>query len=114
VNIRDNRVYLRKRCATHGSFEALVYSDAAMYRDIQRFNKPGTLPLATQTEVHDGCPLDCGLCPDHKQHACLGLIEVNTACGPYRKSLLPADRGAGGLDRGCRCAGRATWPAWPA
>ena len=34
-----------------------------------RFNKPGTLPLATQTEVHDGCPLDCGLCPDHKQHA---------------------------------------------
>ncbi|MGH9213882.1 MAG: radical SAM protein [Acidimicrobiales bacterium] len=80
VNVRDNRVYLRKRCAEHGSFEALVYSDAAMYVDIQRFNKPGTLPLATQTEVRDGCPLDCGLCPDHKQHACLGIIEVNTAC----------------------------------
>jgi hypothetical protein len=80
VNVRDGRVYLRKRCPTHGSFEALVYSDAEMYLDIQRFNKPGTLPLQTQTEVHDGCPLDCGLCPDHKQHACLGLIEVNTAC----------------------------------
>ncbi len=47
---------------------------------MQRFNKPGTLPLQTQTEVRDGCPLDCGLCPDHKQHACLGIIEVNTAC----------------------------------
>ena len=46
----------------------------------QRYNKPGTLPLQSQTEVRDGCPLDCGLCPDHKQHACLGLIEVNTAC----------------------------------
>src|ERR671918_319598 len=80
VNVRDGRVYLRKRCTEHGSFEALVYSDAGMYMDSQRFNKPGTLPLQTQTEVHDGCPLDCGLCPDHKQHACLGLIEVNTAC----------------------------------
>ncbi|CAN5866677.1 hypothetical protein BH23ACT12_BH23ACT12_03290 [soil metagenome] len=45
-----------------------------------RFNKPGTIPLATQTEVVDGCPLDCGLCPDHKQHACLGIIEVNSGC----------------------------------
>jgi 7,8-dihydro-6-hydroxymethylpterin dimethyltransferase len=80
VNVRDGRVYLRKRCADRGSFEALVYSDAEMYLDSQRFNKPGTLPLATQTEVRDGCPLDCGLCPDHKQHACLGIIEVNTAC----------------------------------
>ena len=80
VNVRDGRVYLRKRCTEHGSFEALVYSDAQMYLDSQRFNKPGTLPLATQTDVRDGCPLDCGLCPDHKQHACLGIIEVNTAC----------------------------------
>ncbi|MFP3899734.1 MAG: radical SAM protein [Acidimicrobiia bacterium] len=80
VNIRDDKVFLRKRCGDHGTFEALVYGDAEMYVDIQRFNKPGTIPLQTQTEVHDGCPLDCGLCPDHKQHACLGIIEVNTAC----------------------------------
>ena len=45
-----------------------------------RFNKPGTIPLTFQTEVKDGCPSDCGLCPEHKQHACLGIIEVNTAC----------------------------------
>src|SRR5205823_4666640 len=61
-------------------FEALLYSDAEMYFDSLRFNKPGTIPLETQTEVKDGCPLDCGLCPEHKQHACLGIIEVNTAC----------------------------------
>jgi uncharacterized radical SAM superfamily Fe-S cluster-containing enzyme len=80
VNIRAGKVYLRKRCRHHGSFEALLYGDAEMYVDIQRFNKPGTIPLRTQTEIRDGCPLDCGLCPDHKQHACLGIIEVNTAC----------------------------------
>ncbi|WP_343575054.1 radical SAM protein [Mycobacterium sp.] len=80
VNIRDGKVYLRKRCREHGSFEALVYGDAEMYMDTARFNKPGTLPLQFQTEIRDGCPSDCGLCPDHKQHACLGLIEVNSHC----------------------------------
>jgi len=80
VNVRDNKVFLRKRCGEHGTFEALLYSDAEMYFSSLRFNKPGTIPLEFQTEIVDGCPLDCGLCPDHKQHACLGIIEVNTAC----------------------------------
>lgn len=80
VNVRDDRVYLRKRCPAHGEFEALVYGDAQMYLASLRFNKPGTYPLRTQTEVRDGCPLDRGLCPDHKQHACLGVIEVNSNC----------------------------------
>jgi uncharacterized radical SAM superfamily Fe-S cluster-containing enzyme len=80
VNIRAGRVYLRKRCREHGWFEALVYGDAQMYLDSARFNKPGTIPLTFQTEVKDGCPSDCGLCPEHKQHACLGIIEVNTGC----------------------------------
>ncbi|MGQ0482448.1 MAG: radical SAM protein [Pseudonocardia sp.] len=80
VNIRDSKVYLRKRCREHGPFEALVYGDAQAYLGSMRFNKPGTIPLSFQTEVKDGCPSDCGLCPEHKQHACLGLIEVNTNC----------------------------------
>jgi 7,8-dihydro-6-hydroxymethylpterin dimethyltransferase len=80
VNARGGKVYLRKRCAEHGAFEALVYGDANAYIDSARFNKPGTYPLAFQTEVKDGCPADCGLCPEHKQHACLGIIEVNTGC----------------------------------
>lgn len=80
VNARDSQVFLRKRCPEHGEFEARVYGDAEMYVDIQRFNKPGSRPLRTQTEVKDGCPSDCGLCPEHKQHACLGIIEVNTGC----------------------------------
>jgi uncharacterized radical SAM superfamily Fe-S cluster-containing enzyme len=80
VNIRSGKVYLRKRCREHGWFEALVYGDAQAYLTATRFNKPGTIPLAFQTEVVEGCPSDCGLCPEHKQHACLGIIEVNTAC----------------------------------
>ena len=80
VIIRDNRVYMRKRCPTHGWFEGIISSDAKMYVDSIGFNKPGTIPLDFSTEVKEGCPLDCGLCPEHKQHICLALIEVNTAC----------------------------------
>ncbi len=80
VNARGGRIVLSKRCRDHGKFEALISSDAEAYLAALRYNKPGTLPLATQTEVVDGCPLDCGMCPDHKQHACLGIIEVNSNC----------------------------------
>jgi uncharacterized radical SAM superfamily Fe-S cluster-containing enzyme len=33
-----------------------------------------------QTRTERGCPYDCGLCPDHEQHSCLALIDVNEAC----------------------------------
>ena len=45
VVIRDNKVYMRKRCPDHGPFEALVYGDADVYTTSSRFNKPGTIPL---------------------------------------------------------------------
>ena len=80
VLLRDNKVYMAKRCPDCGPFEALVYGDAEMYIDFAKYNKPGTIPLAFGTEIENGCPLDCGLCPDHQQHACLGIIEVNSAC----------------------------------
>jgi 7,8-dihydro-6-hydroxymethylpterin dimethyltransferase len=80
IHLRDGKVIMRKRCKDHGWFEALISPDAEAYVDSVRFNKPGTIPLEFSTEVKDGCPHDCGLCPEHKQHACLGLIEVNTGC----------------------------------
>src|SRR6516164_9202081 len=78
--LRDNKVYMRKRCPDCGPFEALVYGDAEAYTSHGRYNKPGTVPLAYSTEIARGCPYDCGLCPDHQQHTCLGIIEVNSAC----------------------------------
>jgi 7,8-dihydro-6-hydroxymethylpterin dimethyltransferase len=80
ILLRDNQVFMRKRCPQHGRFEARVFGDAELYVEIARYNKPGTLPLEFATEVRNGCPHDCGLCPDHQQHACLALIEVNSAC----------------------------------
>jgi 7,8-dihydro-6-hydroxymethylpterin dimethyltransferase len=78
--VREGRVVLTRTCPDHGSFEAVVYGDAERYLEIQRFDKPGEAPLERQTEVARGCPHDCGICPEHAQHTCLGIIEVNTAC----------------------------------
>ena len=78
--VRDGRVYLLKRCPEHGRADALVYGDAERYVAMQRYVKPGDSPLERQTEIVEGCPSDCGICPAHEQHTCLGIIEVNTAC----------------------------------
>ena len=80
IILRDDKVYMRKRCPEHGEFESLVYGDAQAYTNTTKFNKPGTIPLSFSTEIKNGCPHDCGLCPDHQQHVCVGIIEVNTAC----------------------------------
>ncbi len=80
VLIRAGKVYLRRRCPDHGEIEALVYGDAELYTNSSKFNKPGTIPLAFHSAANHGCPHDCGLCPDHQQHTCLGIIEVNSAC----------------------------------
>jgi uncharacterized radical SAM superfamily Fe-S cluster-containing enzyme len=78
--VRDGRVVLSRTCAEHGTLEAIVYGDAERYLEIQRFSKPGETPRERQTELVAGCPHDCGICPEHAQHTCLGVIEVNTAC----------------------------------
>jgi uncharacterized radical SAM superfamily Fe-S cluster-containing enzyme len=80
ILLRGGEVFMRKRCPEHGTFEALVYADADAYVRNSRFNKPGTIPLAFNHQIERGCPHDCGLCPDHQQHVCLGIIEVNSAC----------------------------------
>ena len=80
ILLRDNKVYMSKRCPVCGPFMALVHGDAKAYLSMGQHNKPGTRPHFFAAPVAEGCPHDCGLCPDHEQHTCLGIIEVNSAC----------------------------------
>ncbi len=80
VFAKDNKVFMKKRCERHGEFESLVSSDVEAYVNAQRFNREGTMPLKFGTDVNKGCPYDCGLCPDHEQHSCVGIIEITNAC----------------------------------
>jgi uncharacterized radical SAM superfamily Fe-S cluster-containing enzyme len=77
---RNNNVYLRKTCEEHGTVEVLVYSDTKEYLKAIKQNKVGTKPLHYQGHVREGCPRDCGLCEDHKQHTCVSIIEITDKC----------------------------------
>lgn len=60
--------------------KTLISDDAAYWQSQKLWLKPGDRPLAAQTRTEAGCPFDCGLCPDHEQHSCLAIVEINSAC----------------------------------
>src|SRR5215469_15211617 len=80
IEIVGNEVWYEKRCDKHGVQSTLVSTDAAYWRRCKDYIKPGDKPLAFQNKPEFGCPYDCGLCPDHEQHSCLALIEINEHC----------------------------------
>jgi len=80
IIIEDGCVYYLKRCLSHGVQKTLISDDVDYWRQQKLWIKPGDRPLEAQTRTEAGCPFDCGLCPDHEQHSCLALIEVNQAC----------------------------------
>ncbi|HEY87990.1 MAG TPA: radical SAM protein [Dehalococcoidia bacterium] len=94
VLIRDRAVYLRKYCPEHGWHEALVSSDVDWYLNSLKFNKPGSIPQDFTMKVKEGCPHDCGLCPEHQQHTCIGVIEITSRCNLICPTCF-ADAGQG-------------------
>jgi uncharacterized radical SAM superfamily Fe-S cluster-containing enzyme len=60
--------------------KTLIADDIGYWKSQREWLKPGDRPLNVATRTDHGCPYDCGLCPDHEQHSCLAIIEVNEAC----------------------------------
>jgi uncharacterized radical SAM superfamily Fe-S cluster-containing enzyme len=44
------------------------------------FSLPGKVPPQMGVEPSRGCPFDCGLCTEHEQHTCVGLVEITSSC----------------------------------
>lgn len=80
IEFSDGKVWYEKRCRQHGVQKVLISTDIEFYKWQKDFLKPGDRPLELQTATDYGCPYDCGLCPDHEQHSCLALIEINQHC----------------------------------
>jgi 7,8-dihydro-6-hydroxymethylpterin dimethyltransferase len=101
ILFKEGRVYMDKWCPAHGTERVLIADDEAYYRSCREvFIKPPELPQRFNTAMTYGCPYDCGLCPDHMQHACLTVLEVTDHCnlscpvcyaesGPTRLSHRP-------------------------
>ena len=86
-------MYILKYCSEHGEHIELLEEHFEYHKKKRHYDKPGT-KMKIYTSVDKGCPYDCGTCPQHDQHACIGLIEVTNKCN-LRCPLCFANAGEG-------------------
>ncbi len=80
IIFQDERVYMLKHCFEHGEERVLIATDIAYFKSQKDYYKPGDQCDIFSTETINGCPHDCGICPDHEQHACLSIVEITDKC----------------------------------
>lgn len=88
---RGDDIYLEKRCPAHGTFTALLWRGTPDFDGWRRPKIPKS-PAVTFGEVKDGCPFDCGICPNHNQRSCTILLEITDRCN-LRCPVCYADSG---------------------
>jgi hypothetical protein len=76
----NGKALIKKTCPEHGNFEDVYWSDVEMYKWAERFAHIGKGVKNPRTEEKEGCPFDCGICPNHKSHTILGIIDVTNRC----------------------------------
>ncbi|MHA1959598.1 MAG: radical SAM protein [Candidatus Thorarchaeota archaeon] len=76
----SGQIYTRRVCPEHGSTKSLLSTDAEYWRWARRYDRPGLQPVRWSSQVEEGCPNDCGLCQAHRQHTCIGVLEITGEC----------------------------------
>ena len=74
------KVVMEKSCPKHGSFKDVVWSDAEMFKRVEKWAKDGVgveNPLIKDATV---CPRDCGLCNLHLSHTGLANVDLTNRC----------------------------------
>lgn len=80
VRVVDNQdIYLEKKCPEHGEYRTILWRGEPGFSSWTRPKIP-SFPEKPTTQVRDGCPYDCGLCGEHRQHTCSVLMEVTQRC----------------------------------
>jgi tetraether lipid synthase len=74
------KVFIKKECSEHGAFQELYWSDYEQYMRAEEFRFDGEGIENPRTQKSKGCPQDCGICPEHKSHTALAIIDVTNRC----------------------------------
>lgn len=77
---RGGDVFLEKTCPEHGSVSTIIWRGTSPSYEEWGEGQDGPAPSLTQTDARSGCPLDCGLCPEHTAPTCTALMEVTSRC----------------------------------
>jgi uncharacterized radical SAM superfamily Fe-S cluster-containing enzyme len=77
----NGRIYLEKTCPEHGEYKILIWDQNAQhYLDWAKGSERGSGAIRNYTPVAQGCPFDCGLCPEHRTRSCTMVMEVTHRC----------------------------------
>ena len=76
---KDGAVFLETLCPVHGKGSARIAGEK-WHEESRHYVKPRQIPLALGTNGFAGCPDSCGLCPEHRQHTCLPVVEITSRC----------------------------------
>jgi 7,8-dihydro-6-hydroxymethylpterin dimethyltransferase len=74
------KVFIKKTCPDHGAYQELYWSDYGQYMRAEKFRFDGEGMENPRTQKDKGCPLDCGICPEHKSNTALAIIDVTNRC----------------------------------
>jgi len=77
---RNGQVILIKNCPKHGYFEDVYWADYESYKRFENYGRVGKGLQSPRAKTEKGCPFDCGICPNHKSHTVLSIIDVTNAC----------------------------------
>ncbi len=76
----EGRLVIRKSCPEHGAFEDTYWSSSDLHRRFMRYERQGPRLDNPRTARQQGCPYDCGLCPDHETPTVLANIDITNRC----------------------------------
>ncbi len=91
---RDGKVYQRSHCLSHESTEALIFSDAALYRKLDEWNRlifPDT-PHAAAIPAGGCCEAGTG----SSNEPCLAVIDITNRCNFKCPVCFAEAKGEGG------------------
>lgn len=76
----NGKIMIEKTCPQHGTFKDIYWGSAEQFKRVMKWWYKGLGLENPRTQTQKGCPLDCGLCPNHKTHTALALIDVTNRC----------------------------------
>ena len=79
--IEDGKVLIKKECPEHGFFKDIVFSDAKLFLQMERWHfGDGQGFLNPHVTGATRCPSQCGICNMHTTHTSLGNVDITGLC----------------------------------
>ncbi len=75
----DGQVIMKKSCPEHGNYEDIIWSEYDQYLKAGKYLDDGRC-VGQPLESKLGCPLDCGICFNHKSHTTLLIMDLTNRC----------------------------------